>query len=515
MSATVTSAAPTPPRIAPADAIIDHNAALPAGYLATADQAIAEVDGRPLRVLRYGHFDVPIYFVHASLPPGEHEVVIRINRYVKQWSLHPRRLGITVTQEKKAWRFTVRDNPHLVFANDGIGYLLLAFDPLQEEPAGQGVVIAADLGLRPDPAMVRTSAIQAALDRVSADHATHTLVFPPGIYRSGSLFLGSNCRVHLSSGAVLKASNDAQHMGDPTIMGYDPARGGFINARDANGISITGHGHIDGNRAVLDLGAYYRELIRLVGCRGVVLDGPVFSDACHWNTILRNCTDVVARRIKVLNNRPLINCINTDGINPDGSSRVTIDHCLMHTGDDAVAVKSSTRGTEPTSERVSDVLVSDLLAINNSTTCKVGTETWATVMERITFRRVEAVRTNRLCGIDALDESHVRDVTFEDCHVHHLDGTWREARLIDLYAPPPELCWRAVGGRQTASISDVRFRNISSIQPAACAFVGRSGTCQVSRIALVGIMAGDRPVRWEDLRIGDHVTDVTLQPLGA
>jgi hypothetical protein len=35
--------------------LADHNASLPAGYLATADQVSVQVDGRPLRVVRYSH----------------------------------------------------------------------------------------------------------------------------------------------------------------------------------------------------------------------------------------------------------------------------------------------------------------------------------------------------------------------------------------------------------------------------------------------------------------------------
>lgn len=486
--------------------LLDHNAALPTGYLPTADQVIVTINHEPVRVVRYSHFDVPLYFVHVSLPEGsDHDVRVQVKRHHNTWSLHPARLGIAVVPDQRALRFTVRDHPHLVFECDGLGYLMLAFDPPQDVPAGPGVLSAEALGIVPDASRVQTAAIQAALDRVSTTPELHTLVLPPGLYRAGDLRLPSDCRLHLASGAVLKASDRADDMGDPRLGGWDPQRACFIHAHDARHLAITGHGHIDGNRAVLDLQRYYKGLVRLVGCQHVLLDGPVLSDPCNWNTTLRNCQDVLARRLKVLNNRPLINCINTDGINPDGSSRVTIEHCLMHTGDDAVAVKSSLRGDD-LPNNVADITVTDLLAINNSTTAKIGTETCAKVMERISFRRIDAVRTARLCGIDAFDEAHIHDVVFEDCHVHHLDDRRGDRRVIDLHAPAE--AWRSIGGK--SRISNVTLRNISSSEPGRCVLTGRDAEYSVKDVRFFNVTVAGREVTRDDLACNAFVSGVAV-----
>ena len=54
------------------------------------------------------------------------------------------------------------------------------------------------------------------------------------------------------------------------------------------------------------------------------------------------------------------------------------NHPLLYTGDDAVAVKSTNYGGEV--RNCCDITVTDLLAINNSATAKVGTETMAEKM---------------------------------------------------------------------------------------------------------------------------------------
>jgi hypothetical protein len=492
--------------------ITDHNAALPEGFLHTADQAVVRVDGQELRVVRYRQFDVPLYFVHASLPEGAHEVEVVIKRHYTRAAVHPKRLGIVPdTKKRRTLSFSIRDNPHLVVECDGLGYLFLSFDPVIETPSGTGVLTAADAGVEPGPA-VQTEQLQAAIDRVSENDDLDTLLIPAGLFRTGDIQLKSNCRIHLASGAVLKASDAVEDFRKLDTQGSDGTRQCLINAQDAENVSITGHGHIDGNRAVLDLQKYFNGMVKLDRCRGVTFDGIVLSDSCGWNTHFYACNDVLAHRVKILNNRPLVNCINTDGINPNACRNVRIEQCLMHTGDDAVAVKSCTwrrdmhLGHQQMLQDVSDITVSDLLAVNNSTTAKIGTETDAAVMENISFIRIDAVRTGRLCGIDAFDNSLVRNVHFEDCHVHHLDDTMMDRRLIDLNAPAPEDAFRKIIGK--SRIDGVTLSNISSEEPARVVLTGRSAEATVANVTLENIS-----VAGEDLTVEDVETNAFVENL--
>jgi len=496
--------------------ITDHNAALPAGYLHTADQVEVRVSGRSLRVVRYRQFDVPLYFVHASLVEGEHAVEVNIRRHYTRARVHPARHGIKVdTSKRRKLRFTIRDNPHLVVECDGLGYLFLSFDPLLENPQGGHVLNGAEYGLAPDPVNVQTQQIQAAIDHVSASDNLDTLLIPAGLYRTGDLHLKSRCRIHLASGAVLKASDRAADFYEYATDGSDGRRACLINGRCAEKISITGHGHIDGNRAVLDLERYYNGMVKLDGCSRVTFDSIVLSDSCGWNTHFYACNDVHVNRVKVLNNRPLVNCINTDGINPNACRHVRIEHCLMHTGDDAVAIKSCSwrrdmhPGHEELMQDTSDITVTDLLAVNNSTTAKIGTETDSDLMENITFRRIDAVRTNRLCGIDAFDNAHVRNVRFEDCHVHHFDDAMKDRRLIDLYSPTKEDAFRKIIGK--SKIDGVTLRNISSEEPCRIVLTGRSAECEVENVVMENIRANGRPISNADVESNEFVKSVSFR----
>lgn len=494
--------------------IVDFNALLPTGYLPTAEQVNVSVDGVPMRVVRYSHCDVPFYFVHASLAENvEHGLALSVKRHHGDIWVYPSRLGLEVTpqQDKQPAAFRFSGAPYLVVECEGLGYLMLAFEPPASDPEGPGVLRAADLGVTPNNVHVQTPALQAAIDRVSADSDLHTLVLTPGLYRAGDLHLRSNCRLHLCGGAVLQASDNAADIGDPSVGGFGPKRAAFINALSVENLSITGPGHIDGNRPVLDLQRYFRDMVCIKGCRSLRIDGPVFSSSCNWNTHLRGCEDVEVTRLKILNNRPPVGFINTDGLNPDCCRRVAIRQCLMHTGDDAVAVKSCGEDDGLLGD-VADIVVSDLLAINNSATAKIGTETCAARMERIRFERIDAVHTARLCVIDAFDLADIRDVVFEDIRLNRLDhsrpGSASDGRLIDLHASAPT--WRKVRGR--SRIKNVHIRNLISDEPGRCLITGLSEEYGVSRVRLKNVRVAGKALQMEDLEQSGSVRELTLDP---
>ena len=143
----------------------------------------------------------------------------------------------------------------------------------------------------------------------------------------------------------------------------------------------------------------------------------------------------------------------------------SIDYCLFHTGDDAVAVKTSQKGDKPTAD-CSDITVRDLLAINNSATAKIGTETMGGRMERIHFERVCAVRTVRLVALDVYDVAQIGDISWIDCHAHQIideDGI-SEPFVVDLYAPPDGESFRSHAAQARAQ--GIQLKRISSNTPA-------------------------------------------------
>ncbi|GEM_PF-2216359 len=481
--------------------MIDHNSFLPKSYLPTAEQLWIHIDGQPVRVIRYQQFDEPVYFAHVTCDAGAHEVEVSIHRKQHQVQLHTLEKGVRMkwgpAKRFPSLLFTVSEPGQVVLTSDAIGYVCIAFDPPVSEPEGPGVLELGDAGMQADPVTVQTQAFQEALNRVSASEELSTLLVPAGLYRLGHIDLPSHCRLYLSSGAVLLASDHKSDFLDPETEAVLP----FFKARGREHVHIEGPGHIDGNRRMLFHDMYHKGLMHISESREIRIDGPVFSDASGWNTHLRHCEQVQVQWLKILNNRPRKKCLNTDGCNPDGCRHVRIEQCLMHTGDDAVAVKSTNYGGNPANTH--DILVRNLIAINNSSTCKVGTETMAEEMDQIYFEKVYAVRTNRLIVIDAYDVSHIHDIRFQDCHVHEMESDWYRPRLVDIQAPLK--AFRDIPAK--ATVQDVRLERISSFGPAFGRVLNRmdeSGPA-IRDVELLDISAERVPVELEQsFADGEH-----------
>lgn len=481
--------------------MMDHNSFLPKTYLPTPDQLSVRIDGQPVRVIRYQHFDEPVYFVHVSCEAGPHEVEVSIHRKQHQVQLHTLESGLRMkwgpAKRFPSLLFAVSEVGQVVLTSDAIGYVCIAFDPPVSEPEGEGVLNLGDAGVHPDPLTVQTTIFQEALNTVSSSEQLTTLVVPAGVYRLGHIDLPSKCRLYLSSGAVLLASDRKADFLDPETQDVLP----FFKARGRENLSIEGPGHIDGNRRMLFHDMYHKGLLHLSDCHRVSINGPVFSDASGWNTHLRYCEQVQVQWQKILNNRPKKKCLNTDGCNPDGCRHVRIEYCLMHTGDDAVAVKSTNCGGNPANTH--DIRVRNLIAINNSSTCKVGTETMAEEMDQIHFENVYAVRTNRLIVIDAYDVAHIHDVHFQDCHVHEMESDWYLPRLVDIQAPLK--AFRPVPAK--ATVQGVRLERISSFSPAQGRILNRNdeGGPAIQDVDLIDITAEGVPVELEhSFADGEH-----------
>ena len=107
---------------------------------------------------------------------------------------------------------------------------------------------AARYGAKGDGITVETAAIQKAIDAAAA--ARGTVVFQPGVYLSGSLFLKSGVRFRVDQGVEIRGVQDqAAYPLMPTrVAGIEmtwPAA--LINVYEQSGVSIFGKGVIDGD----------------------------------------------------------------------------------------------------------------------------------------------------------------------------------------------------------------------------------------------------------------------------
>ncbi len=196
-------------------------------------------------------------------------------------------------------------------------------------------------GASGDGTQLDTIAIQAAIDACSAGGGG-TVVVPSGKYLTGTLFLKSNVNLHLAPTATILGTNDL------TQYATDIEPCGFVNASqidkcllyaaDAENISITGQGVIDGQGAGFptvapDGSAGQRPMLaRLVRCRRLLLEGITLRNAGAWCAHFLRCDNVRIRGITIHNRAKF----NNDGIDLMGSQNVTISDCILECEDDAI-----------------------------------------------------------------------------------------------------------------------------------------------------------------------------------
>ena len=199
-----------------------------------------------------------------------------------------------------------------------------------------------------------TAAVQQALDSGEVVH------FSPGTYLCGTLYLRSNGGIHLAEGATLLAIpgkenyNADDFSSRNLIFSHEHTSGAhFIIAEDCANVSITGKGTISGNYlSVFDTShveAVFRphysyppwrmaQMIFLVGCQNVKINGITMKDPQYWTCFLLDCEEVHIADIKLRADRRVL---NADGLDIDCCRHVLIENCDIDCGDDCIAIRAN------------------------------------------------------------------------------------------------------------------------------------------------------------------------------
>ena len=225
---------------------------------------------------------------------------------------------------------------------------------------------AAALALGASPAENR-AAIQKEIDAVSAAGGGR-VVIPAGEWTTGSLELKSGVELHLAKGAVLKGSiartdynADDVFPENPSSAGEEWSGGHLVYAYKAKDVAITGEGTLDGNGPAffgdcqfnwwspgykygIKLFPKDREwfrpgfMVAFFMCKGIRLEGVTLANTPCWTCHIR-CSDGVAiRGVTVDADRTIA---NSDGFSIDCTRNVTVEKCVIRTGDDGFAIRAS------------------------------------------------------------------------------------------------------------------------------------------------------------------------------
>ena len=279
-----------------------------------------------------------------------------------------------------------------------------------------------------------TASIQEAVDAAYASGGGR-VVIPPGTWVVGTVVLKSNVELHLSKGAVLKATRNNTELREiPALPGHKAAYG-LVVAWYAENISLTGEGELNGDGAdyfETDRPAdrwgrfFYRRrcgrpevsLFKTFRCRKVRLEDVTLRDSSGWTGHVRMCEDVTINRVKFLND---VRWINSDGLDLDACRNVTMRHCKFLTGDDGIVLRAIVRPGLEGPTVLENVLIEDCEIESGCQCIRIGCPSDDTV-RNCTLRRIKMSGHNGIyfdnpvAYLSSKDEGFVdvHDMTFED-----------------------------------------------------------------------------------------------------
>ena len=329
-----------------------------------------------------------------------------------------------------------------------------------------------------------TGAIQKAIDTCSLKGGT--VIFSPGTYSCGTLFLKSNVTLHLSKGAMLLGRPDTSlypHIAHkvPSTLDKAPWRA-FIYAFEQENISITGEGTISPNGAHEAFQDHIGDSpdrpfgIHFVRCKKVTVEGISLINSAFWVQRYFECEDLRIRGISVFAHANY----NNDGLDIDGCKRVVVADCKIDSSDDALCFKS--HGNRPCEE----VVVTNCILSSHASAIKLGTGSVGgfskinisnciikpSIAEKV-HHPLKA--KNGLMGIDlgSVDGGRMEDICFSNILIEGVE-TPIFMKLGNRHTKAKGIREPSAGTLKRVTISDV---SISDAGPVSASITGYPGCC--------------------------------------
>lgn len=244
----------------------------------------ATLDGRPLELHGFNGGSFAIFE-----EVGKSEVVIHAGFDVRWVTVRPLSAGIVgqIGPDHRYIRVAIRNaTPLTVEFNDDLGQVVHLF-----------------------PYKTEQDEVQMGGPKVR--------YFGPGVHNAGLIDLKSGETVYLAAGAWVK---------------------GMIRARNVRGVSIEGHGVLDGSEIVKDRGGHDNQgPILLDGTQDTRIDGITIFNSHAWTVHLQRANGTRIAGIRILNPGAWN---GDDGIDIDSSSHVVVENIFVRTNDDCVVVKN-------------------------------------------------------------------------------------------------------------------------------------------------------------------------------
>ncbi len=296
---------------------------------------------------------------------------------------------------------------------------------------------ACDYGAKGDANTVCTQAIQKAID-TCATSGGGTIIFSPGIYMTGSVFLKDRVNLRVDKRVVLKGVQDdsAYPQVFTRVAGietYWPAA--LINAHNLSAVKIYGEGTIDGSGAVwwkkywkmrdeysakglrwiVDYDCKRPRLILVYKSSNVSIEGLTLKEPGFWTVHICFCTNVIVDGLTIQANRGDEVGPSSDGIDIDSSTNILVQNCDINCNDDNFCLKAGRdadglRVNKPTA----NVIIRDCIARAGHGMITCGSETSGGIYN-VEAYNLKAYGTQ--AGI-RFKSTQGRGGTVHDIHIH-------------------------------------------------------------------------------------------------
>lgn len=338
---------------------------------------------------------------------------------------------------------------------------LLAVPSRAAEPAMFDVH---DHGAKGDGITPDTAAIQRAIDAAAAAGKGARVLLRAGKkYLTGPLTLKGGIDFHLQGDAVLRVSVRAEDYPDPLA--------GVLNAKGADGLTISGTGTIDGRSPEFmesydAVGEWWvpksfrPRLVVLENCANLRIRDITLRQAPSWTVHLVGCRRVLVDHVKIFNQMDVPNC---DGIDPDHCQNVEIRDCHIVCGDDAIVIKATERYPQYGPSR--NIWVHDCVLETQDSGLKIGTETIQDIHD-ILFERCEIRQGCRGLTIQLRDQGNVFNIVFRDIRFtsRYFSAPWWGRGEAISFTAIPRTAETKLGRIYNVKVVDVRGRAENSIR---------------------------------------------------
>lgn len=313
-----------------------------------------------------------------------------------------------------------------------------------------------------------------------------TVYFPAGTFVTGSFRIYSNVHLYLDAGAVILASKDENDYFLQKDYGFSGSgtgeKIGIIFAHNADNISITGEGIIDGRGAsfmymdsiqhgtdfekkftrqgneymnakygikdspVLWKDAYHQPGTELIfsSCKKVTLSGITIRNAGNWSMSFLRCDDAKVLGISIKN---IMSIPNSDGIDSYDSKNILISNCDIRAGDDAIALISS-----------NNVSVTNCTLTSRSSGIRIGYNVFNDASSgNLLFNNIRIYGANRGIGIFQRRKGNMENMIFSNMIIDtrlYTGQWWGHGEPIHISAVA------GLGSDSVGEIKNIQFNNI-------------------------------------------------------